>query len=100
MRREIATIKNELNSLKGAQGRLEDYPPPLGNQYAEQVESPQVSVSNCCSTLHFFLKINKLTLENERHGSFSSLALMSADLPLTLLKPRNFSDVANDPRPH
>ncbi|NWZ20550.1 CCD73 protein, partial [Asarcornis scutulata] len=41
MRREIATIKNELNSLKGAQGRLEDYPPPLGNQYAEQVESPQ-----------------------------------------------------------
>nr|XP_038036445.1 coiled-coil domain-containing protein 73 isoform X2 [Anas platyrhynchos] len=42
MRREIATIKNELNSLKGAQGRLEDYPPPLGNQYAEQVESPQI----------------------------------------------------------
>ncbi|XP_040414675.1 coiled-coil domain-containing protein 73 [Cygnus olor] len=41
MRREIATIKNELNSLKGAQGHLEDYPPPRGNQHAEQVESLQ-----------------------------------------------------------
>ncbi|KAM9191318.1 coiled-coil domain-containing protein 73 [Mergus octosetaceus] len=42
MRREIATIKTELNSLKGAQGHLEDYPPPLGNQHAEQVESLQI----------------------------------------------------------
>uniref|UniRef100_A0A8B9EA76 Coiled-coil domain-containing protein 73 n=1 Tax=Anser cygnoides TaxID=8845 RepID=A0A8B9EA76_ANSCY len=42
MRREIATIKNELNSLKGDQGHLEDYPPPRGNQHAEQVESLQV----------------------------------------------------------
>ncbi|XP_035183656.1 coiled-coil domain-containing protein 73 isoform X2 [Oxyura jamaicensis] len=42
MRREIATIKNELNSLKGVQGHLEDYPPPRGNQHAEQVESLQV----------------------------------------------------------
>ncbi|XP_066853634.1 coiled-coil domain-containing protein 73 isoform X17 [Anser cygnoides] len=41
MRREIATIKNELNSLKGDQGHLEDYPPPRGNQHAEQVESLQ-----------------------------------------------------------
>jgi len=50
MRREIDTIKNELNSLKGVHRHLEDYPPPQGNQHSEQVENLQVSVSNSCST--------------------------------------------------
>ncbi|XP_075281494.1 coiled-coil domain-containing protein 73 isoform X2 [Opisthocomus hoazin] len=42
MRREIDTIKNELNSLKGVHRHLEDYPPPQGNQHSEQVENLQV----------------------------------------------------------
>ncbi|XP_050193042.1 coiled-coil domain-containing protein 73 [Myiozetetes cayanensis] len=42
MRREIDTIKNELNSLKGLHGHLEDYHPPQGNQHSEQVENLQV----------------------------------------------------------
>ncbi|NWX72743.1 CCD73 protein, partial [Alca torda] len=42
MRREIDTIKNELNSLKGVHRHLEDYcHPPQGNQHSEQVENPQ-----------------------------------------------------------
>ncbi|NWT51618.1 CCD73 protein, partial [Erythrocercus mccallii] len=41
MRREIHTIKNELNSLKGLQRHLEDYHPPQGNQHSEQVENLQ-----------------------------------------------------------
>ncbi|NWU45129.1 CCD73 protein, partial [Hylia prasina] len=41
MRREIHTIKNELNSLKGVQRHLEDYHPPQGNQHSEQVENLQ-----------------------------------------------------------
>ncbi|NXP30275.1 CCD73 protein, partial [Leiothrix lutea] len=41
MRREIHTIKNELNSLKGLQRHLEDYHPPHGNQPSEQVENLQ-----------------------------------------------------------
>ncbi|CAN8213614.1 unnamed protein product [Coccothraustes coccothraustes] len=36
MRREIHTIKNELNSLKGLHRHLEDYHPPPGNQHSEQ----------------------------------------------------------------
>nr|XP_021156951.1 coiled-coil domain-containing protein 73 isoform X4 [Columba livia] len=42
MRREIDTIKNELNSLKGVHRHLEDYHPPQGNQHSEQVENLQV----------------------------------------------------------
>ncbi|XP_027763809.1 coiled-coil domain-containing protein 73 [Empidonax traillii] len=42
MRREMDTIKNELNSLKGLHGHLEDYHPPQGNQHSEQVENLQV----------------------------------------------------------
>ncbi|NXC49123.1 CCD73 protein, partial [Penelope pileata] len=41
MRREINTIKNELNFLKGVQGHLEDYSSPQGNQHSEQVENLQ-----------------------------------------------------------
>ncbi|NXK62714.1 CCD73 protein, partial [Sylvietta virens] len=41
MRREIHTIKNELNSLKGLQRHLEDCHPPQGNQHSEQVENLQ-----------------------------------------------------------
>ncbi|NXB82009.1 CCD73 protein, partial [Donacobius atricapilla] len=41
MRREIHTIKNELNSLKGLQRHLEDYHPPQENQHSEQVENLQ-----------------------------------------------------------
>ncbi|NWQ97954.1 CCD73 protein, partial [Burhinus bistriatus] len=41
MRREIDTIKNELNSLKGVHRHPEDYHPPQGNQRSEQVENPQ-----------------------------------------------------------
>ncbi|NXB55625.1 CCD73 protein, partial [Struthidea cinerea] len=41
MRREIHTIKNELNSLKGLHRHLEDYHPPQGNQHSEQVEHLQ-----------------------------------------------------------
>ncbi|NXI82369.1 CCD73 protein, partial [Rhipidura dahli] len=44
MRREIHTIKNELNSLKGLHGHLEDYHPPQGNQHSEQVENLQARV--------------------------------------------------------
>ncbi|NXT04090.1 CCD73 protein, partial [Prunella fulvescens] len=43
MRREIHTIKNELNSLKGLHRHLEDYHPPPGNQHSEQVENLQVN---------------------------------------------------------
>ncbi|KAM6204957.1 coiled-coil domain-containing protein 73 [Sarcoramphus papa] len=42
MRREIDTIKNELNSLKGVHRHLEDYHPPQGNQHSEQVENLQM----------------------------------------------------------
>ncbi|NWV42241.1 CCD73 protein, partial [Grantiella picta] len=49
MRREIHTIKNELNSLKGLHRHLEDYHSPQGNQHSEQVENLQVSVSASCS---------------------------------------------------
>ncbi|NWH65103.1 CCD73 protein, partial [Geococcyx californianus] len=41
MRREIDTIKNELNSLKGVQRHLESYHPPQGNKHSEQVENLQ-----------------------------------------------------------
>ncbi|NXY31522.1 CCD73 protein, partial [Pomatorhinus ruficollis] len=41
MRREIHTIKNELNSLKELQRHLEDYHPPHGNQHSKQVENLQ-----------------------------------------------------------
>lgn len=49
MRREIHTIKNELNSLKGLHRHLEDYHPPQGNQHSEQVENLQVNVFPSCS---------------------------------------------------
>ncbi|NXP24393.1 CCD73 protein, partial [Scytalopus superciliaris] len=41
MRREIDTMKNELNSLKELHGHLEDCHPPQGNQNSEQVENLQ-----------------------------------------------------------
>ncbi|NXQ81738.1 CCD73 protein, partial [Nyctibius grandis] len=41
MRREIDTIKNELNSFKGVHRHLEDHHPPQGNQHSEQVENLQ-----------------------------------------------------------
>ncbi|NXW90196.1 CCD73 protein, partial [Alopecoenas beccarii] len=41
MRREIDTIKNELNSLKGVHRHLEDYHPPQGKQHSEQAENVQ-----------------------------------------------------------
>ncbi|NXN52759.1 CCD73 protein, partial [Rynchops niger] len=42
MRREIDTIKNELNSLKGVHRHLEDYcHPPQENLRSEEVENPQ-----------------------------------------------------------
>ncbi|NXA29347.1 CCD73 protein, partial [Ibidorhyncha struthersii] len=41
MRREIDTIKNELNSLKGVHRHPEDYRLPRGNPHSEQVENPQ-----------------------------------------------------------
>lgn len=48
MRREIHTIKNELNSLKGLHRHLEDDHLPLGNQHSEQGENLQVSVFTSC----------------------------------------------------
>ncbi|NXC09366.1 CCD73 protein, partial [Orthonyx spaldingii] len=48
MKREIHTVKNELNSLKGLHRHLEDCHPPQGNQHSEQVENLQVSVSASC----------------------------------------------------
>ncbi|XP_016154491.1 PREDICTED: coiled-coil domain-containing protein 73 [Ficedula albicollis] len=42
MRREIQTIKNELNSLKELHRHLEDYHPPQGNQHSEHVENLQM----------------------------------------------------------
>ncbi|NXQ46464.1 CCD73 protein, partial [Catharus fuscescens] len=41
LRREIHTIKNELNSLKELHRHLADYHPPQGNQHSEQVENLQ-----------------------------------------------------------
>ncbi|NXK76037.1 CCD73 protein, partial [Amazona guildingii] len=41
MRREIDTIKKELNSLKGIHRHLEDSHPPKGNQHSEQVDNLQ-----------------------------------------------------------
>lgn len=49
MRREIHTIKNELNSLKELHRHLADYHPPQGNQHSEQVENLKVSVFTSCS---------------------------------------------------
>ncbi|NXC29207.1 CCD73 protein, partial [Campylorhamphus procurvoides] len=43
MRREIDTMKNELNSLKRLRGHLEGYHLPQENQNSEQVENLQVS---------------------------------------------------------
>ncbi|NXQ15632.1 CCD73 protein, partial [Peucedramus taeniatus] len=48
MRREIHTIKSELNSLKGLHRHLEDYHPPPGNQHSEQVENLQVCFFTSC----------------------------------------------------
>ncbi|NXA87445.1 CCD73 protein, partial [Melanocharis versteri] len=45
MRREIHTIKSELNSLKGLHRHPEDYHPPQGNQHSEQVENLQAKNS-------------------------------------------------------
>ncbi|XP_030340999.1 coiled-coil domain-containing protein 73 isoform X2 [Strigops habroptila] len=42
MRREIDTIKNELNSLKGVHRHPEDSHPLQGNQHSEQVDNLQV----------------------------------------------------------
>ncbi|XP_032300610.1 coiled-coil domain-containing protein 73 isoform X3 [Coturnix japonica] len=47
LRREMDTIKNELNSLKEAQGHLDDCHLPQGNQHSEQVENLQIH-----STVH------------------------------------------------
>ncbi|XP_040528276.1 coiled-coil domain-containing protein 73 isoform X17 [Gallus gallus] len=47
LRREMDTIKNELNSLKKTQGHLDDCHPPQGNQHSEQVENLQIH-----STVH------------------------------------------------
>ncbi|XP_072195300.1 coiled-coil domain-containing protein 73 [Excalfactoria chinensis] len=41
LRREIDTIKNELNSLKEVQGHFDDCHLPQGNQHSEQVENLQ-----------------------------------------------------------
>ncbi|NWI05246.1 CCD73 protein, partial [Tichodroma muraria] len=41
MRREIHTIKNELNSLKGLHRHLEDYHPPQGSEQVENLQSGQ-----------------------------------------------------------
>ncbi|XP_071415152.1 coiled-coil domain-containing protein 73 isoform X2 [Pithys albifrons albifrons] len=41
MRKEIDTIKNELNSLKGLHGHLDSHP-PQGNQNSDQVENLQM----------------------------------------------------------
>ncbi|XP_051476551.1 coiled-coil domain-containing protein 73 [Apus apus] len=43
MRKEIDTIKNELNSLKGVHRHREDHHPPQGNQPSEQVENLEVN---------------------------------------------------------
>ncbi|XP_054246721.1 coiled-coil domain-containing protein 73 [Indicator indicator] len=40
MRREIETLKNELNSFKGVHKHLDDHP-PQGNQHSEQVQNLQ-----------------------------------------------------------
>ncbi|NXI47115.1 CCD73 protein, partial [Galbula dea] len=42
MRREIDTLKNELNSLKGVHRHLDDYHPPQENEHSEQVENLQI----------------------------------------------------------
>ncbi|NXM45485.1 CCD73 protein, partial [Gymnorhina tibicen] len=63
MRREIHTIKNELNSLKGLHRHLEDYLPPQGNQHSEQVENLQVSVFTSCSVS--YSEIQAIQKENE-----------------------------------
>ncbi|NXP07859.1 CCD73 protein, partial [Thinocorus orbignyianus] len=60
MRREIETIKNELNSLKGVRRHFEDYHPSQGSQHSEQVENVQVSVSNSCNS-----EIQAVQKENE-----------------------------------
>ncbi|NWW00670.1 CCD73 protein, partial [Machaerirhynchus nigripectus] len=61
MRREIHTIKNELNSLKGLHRHLEDDHPPQGNQHSEQVENLQVSVVTSCKDS----EIQAIQKENE-----------------------------------
>ncbi|OXB61585.1 hypothetical protein ASZ78_001357 [Callipepla squamata] len=43
LRREILTIKNELNCLKEVQGHPEDCHPTQGNHCSEQVENVQIS---------------------------------------------------------
>ncbi|NWW76059.1 CCD73 protein, partial [Climacteris rufus] len=59
MRREIDTIKNELNSLKGLPRHLEDYHPPQGNQHSEHVENLQVSVSTSCSVSYSEIQVKQ-----------------------------------------
>ncbi|NXJ68672.1 CCD73 protein, partial [Rostratula benghalensis] len=61
LRKEIDAIKNELNSLKGVCRHFEDYHPSQGSQHSEQVENPQVSVSNSC--------IQGIQKENQRTQS-------------------------------
>lgn len=58
MRREIDTIRNELNTLKEVRGHPDDCYPPQGNQPSEQVENLQVG--ECLSRLQYFaLLINQ-----------------------------------------
>ncbi|NWU60345.1 CCD73 protein, partial [Pterocles burchelli] len=64
MRRELDTIRNELNSLKGVHTHFEDYHPPQGNQHSEQVENLQVSVCNSYNS-----EVQAIQKENERMAS-------------------------------
>ncbi|NWW92698.1 CCD73 protein, partial [Rhynochetos jubatus] len=71
MRREIDTIKNELNSLKGVHRHLEDYHPPQGNQHSEQVENLQVSEHSKHSEIQDIQRENECMLSIIRQdGNF------------------------------
>lgn len=78
MRREIHTIKNELNSLKELHRHLADYHPPQGNQHSEQVENLKVSVFTSCS-------VSCKIARELQMWVFLILSVMSTDPPLTWL---------------
>ncbi|KAM8807397.1 coiled-coil domain-containing protein 73 [Eudromia elegans] len=96
MRKEIDAMKNELNSLKGVSGPLEDYHSSQGNQCSEQAENLQFykflkTVARMKTILPALTKKNKgrplpgrIPLAQEKKAGLEHKLLDSTDLAAAL----------------
>ncbi|XP_046798152.1 coiled-coil domain-containing protein 73 isoform X6 [Gallus gallus] len=83
LRREMDTIKNELNSLKKTQGHLDDCHPPQGNQHSEQVENLQIH-----STVHPIIRNSGQ--EQSKGSEIQAIQKENDCMPSILRKDNNF----------